>query len=298
MGLGHAGGRAAGGTVHFELNGRDISGAIQLQAAGRGYCFLRVPLKPLPATGVCKIKLSFDTAGTGNAYLGIFDWFGFVRPRTWPQRQPASVALNKGKPEYASCSLAIDARQKYIFTGTGSGLWVLWSLDPLEVIRPNVAVGAGVFHHADLSDDGTKLLTAGELGKYAATLWDVATGQPIHHYDFGASAPVDISPDSRRLLVSGGSSGDDSNAAIFDIDDVTGKNGVLLRKVPGEGACSRALRWMPDNQRVVVAHESRNGLVGLYDAKTGDLIREFAGHTGTVRAWKCPRTANGCCRRG
>ena len=40
---------------------------------------------------------------------------------------------------------------------------------------------------------------------------------------------------------------------------------------------------MPDNQRVVVAHESRNGLVGLYDAKTGDLIREFAGHTGTVR---------------
>jgi serine/threonine protein kinase len=273
---------AAGGTVHFELNGRDISGPIELQPAGRGWCFLRVPLKPLSATGICKIKLSFDTAGTGNAYLGVFDWFGFVRPRTWPQRQPASVVFNKGKPEYASCSLAIDARQKYIFTGTGGGLWVLWSLDPLEVIRPNVAIGAGVFHHADLSDDGTKVLTAGELGKYATTLWDVETGQAIHHYNFGGPLPVDISPDSRRLLVSGGIPGGNSSAAIFDIDDVTGKNGVLIPQHSGEGSSSKALRWLPDSQRVVVARDSQDGLVGLYDAKRGDLIREFVGHTGKV----------------
>nr|MDT0659005.1 Hsp70 family protein [Micromonospora sp. DSM 115978] len=117
------------------------------------------------------------------------------------------------------------------------------------------------------SPDGRSLAAAaGYLG--TLTLLDVATGRQLQVYTGGGGAPA-FSPDG-RLIASGG-------ATELHVWEVATARPVLSLQA---GGGLRLPVFNPDGTLLAAAGDDLK--VRLYDAGTGELVTEFAGHTDDV----------------
>ena len=133
------------------------------------------------------------------------------------------------------------------------------------------------------SPDGQLVATAG--GDHSARLWDTATGAEIRrfdgHQDFVRS--VVFSPDGHMLLTAS----DDQTARLWEA--ATGKE---IRRFEGHTNFVWVAAFSPDGRLIVTTsgNPTRFGpttdprTVRLWNARTGEEIRHFKGHTGWVHA--------------
>jgi WD40 repeat protein len=140
------------------------------------------------------------------------------------------------------------------------------------------------------SPDGRQALTGHDDG--SVYLWDLETGQEVRRLEAGPG-PINVlafAPDGRRILT-----GHYDGARLWHL-----QNGRLLRRLRAKG--SRVLGWGPavskaDRQRLpklgitAVAFSPRgrravtgdsDGLLFLWDSKTGRKLRSLVGHTARI----------------
>jgi WD40 repeat protein len=91
---------------------------------------------------------------------------------------------------------------------------------------------------------------------------------------------VEWSPDGSRFASGGGEP--DKDIYVWD---ATSLKKLSTLKYTGSGDATYLVKWSPDNSMIASTHFDRS--VWVYDAKTGDLIKEFSGHSDVVEsvAW-------------
>jgi WD40 repeat protein len=208
-----------------------------------------------------------------------------------------------------------------VFTPDGRGLLsagfdgrVILS-DPSTGKRLREYYNRGGFRSVAVSPDGKTVAAAGYQGSFR--VWDLATGKELAACDSGEAEVVAVafSPDGKRLASCG------MDGMIRTFDPVTGKpigawlaevrpeyprmrfspDGKVLASMDGgrpvvslwdpiTGAEVRrleraqmslsAIGFTPDSERLIAAYEGVGGL-GLWEVKTGKLLKDF-GHNGGV----------------
>eukprot|EP00252_Welwitschia_mirabilis_P001766 TRINITY_DN11709_c0_g1_i1.p1 TRINITY_DN11709_c0_g1~~TRINITY_DN11709_c0_g1_i1.p1 ORF type:complete len:327 (-),score=67.90 TRINITY_DN11709_c0_g1_i1:577-1557(-) len=135
----------------------------------------------------------------------------------------------------------------------------------------------------DVSRDSTRLITGS--ADTTAKLWDVQTGTQLYSFAFGSPArAVDFS-EGDKLCVMTTDPFMDSPSAIHvkRIEkDLTNQNQESILKITGiKGRINRAV-WGPLNMTIISAGE--DGIVRVWDAETGKLIKESDKETGHHKA--------------
>ena len=115
-------------------------------------------------------------------------------------------------------------------------------------------------------------------------IWDLTTGRQFRRFHYGTNQSEDVwdgavtfSADSRRVLVAY------SNGTVYEWDLETKQQrqvSVLGGKKWGLNEFPR-LAFSPDRRHLLTG--SRQGVVELWDLQSGERLRAFPGHTGTVR---------------
>lgn len=118
-------------------------------------------------------------------------------------------------------------------------------------------------------------------------LWDVATGQEIRRFDVGEGGHANpimglaVSADGTRVAAG------DTNGLIIVWDGVTGKE-ICRMKSPGDWVSG--LSFTPDGSALLSAlgkpstggNGASSTLMVMWNAQTGQKVREFVGHTNVV----------------
>jgi WD40 repeat protein len=132
------------------------------------------------------------------------------------------------------------------------------------------------------SPDGKRVLTVASP-ESVLILWDVATGAELRRF-VGHTKEVSsiaFSPDGRTLLTSSW----DKSVRLWDA-----ASGKEIRRLQGPKADAQEAIFSPDGRYILTRSRPRyaNGrnlnddAVNLWDANTGQIVRTFTGHTGTV----------------
>lgn len=123
---------------------------------------------------------------------------------------------------------------------------------------------AGAVNAISVSADGKLVATAGQDG--TARVWDGITGKLLHtfHEYFGRLASVSLSPDGKRLAA-----GDFDTLRVIDL-----ANGRVLWRAEDHRELFQ-VAYSPDGSTIAVG--GNNLRVHLYDAKTGQAIRNLDG---------------------
>jgi len=117
------------------------------------------------------------------------------------------------------------------------------------------------------SPDLKFLVTGNSCGQNPVTVWDIATGQPVRHFDPGESVTfVAMLPDGKRL-VCGTYHGP---LALYDL--TTGKD-LYAFYAYRDGIAQGVLS--ADGLQMLTFGFDGKGLLKLWDANTGNLIRQF-----------------------
>jgi WD40 repeat protein len=147
-------------------------------------------------------------------------------------------------------------------------LWDLSNPSP-ELVLPN---GDTVANDADLSPDGSLVVTAGQDG--VARLW--TSGGELAKELRGHQAKLNsvaFSPDGASVVTAS----DDGTARLWEVD--TGRS----RTLAGHRADVRSAGFSPDGTLVVTAG-GRDRTARIWDAPTGEQLRVLRGHSNIVIA--------------
>ena len=164
------------------------------------------------------------------------------------------------------------------------------SLRIVEVAR-YVSEPHGVVEQAIFSPDGRRVLSCGENG--SLWLWDRESGRLIRHFGGHRSQcaleAIAFSPDGRHVVSGGG----DRVVRIWDVE-----SGRPIRRLEGHGGYVRAVCYSPDGRLVASAGggvdlhtDGVDQAVHLWDAETGDELRQLDGSSG--RVWGLAYTPDG-----
>jgi WD40 repeat protein len=162
----------------------------------------------------------------------------------------------------------------------------IWDTETLA-LQGDLKGHTGAVYGVAYSPDGTTLATAGMDG--TVRFWDPATGSPRRVLRAHAKGVVSLafSPDGARLATVG-SEALGLNATVHPTAD-TAKlwdvaSGDEVRRLDvatsGSSPFGDAVAFSPDGRRLAVPRADRR--VALFDADTGRLIRDLAGHTAEV----------------
>jgi len=129
---------------------------------------------------------------------------------------------------------------------------------------------------ADLSNDGTTLVTAGQSGR--ERLWNLSTRQPVGPAFVSPTNSVDLSPDGRTVAAAG-----KGQVIIWDV----GTGAVLGGSFPGPGAeDDLAAAFTPDGRRLFIVSETGEAWVWDVDQTSwGQRACQIAGRSMTQAEW-------------
>jgi WD40 repeat protein len=128
-------------------------------------------------------------------------------------------------------------------------------------------------YSATFLPDGKTLLTIGH--SRGVTLWEVATGKPIHHID-NATAPLAVSPNG-KVLASGFCWRDPGVIRLWNL--AAGKE---VRRLRGHLGDVSSLAFSPDGK--VLASLGRDRTLRRWDIETGEELDPQVGHQAAVKA--------------
>jgi WD40 repeat protein len=131
-----------------------------------------------------------------------------------------------------------------------------------------------------LSDDGKTALSGSKDG--SLILWDVPTGTIIREFEY-PSAINSVALNGSQALTGS------ADGSVILWDTTTGKE---IRRFEGHHAPVRAVAFSPDGQTILSAggnvqvgpDRAIDNRIILWNATTGELIRQFEGHTAPVRS--------------
>ncbi len=135
-----------------------------------------------------------------------------------------------------------------------------------EVLR--WSQGYRFIHRIAVSPDGQSAWTAGD----DASHWDLDTGKRLEQIgtEFGAEEALP-SPDGKMLLLA---EPDSRGAKLYDVATLK-----PMRSLRGSPQSLAQAAWLPDGRLLTGGNDS---IARLWDARTGEMIREFRGHTSDV----------------
>ncbi len=182
----------------------------------------------------------------------------------------------------ASADVSPDGR--LVATGSWDHSAKIWDADTGQAVRKLEGGHTAHVNTVEFSPDGAQLLTASDDG--TAQLWDVESGKPTGVKLTGHSGRViaaTFSPDGTRILTVSG----DATARIWD------RTGNTIATLEGHkwavlcGQFSADLPTLDDEGRAGVGGQrvitgSKDGTAKIWDATTGKLLVELAGHTAAV----------------
>lgn len=151
--------------------------------------------------------------------------------------------------------------------GNGARLWDTAKRETLMSFLPHGAVAS-----VDFSPNGQQLITGS--WDTTAKVWDIATAKATRKLPLEHTGPINAtvySPNGEELLTVS----DDGTAIIWDAAKLEVKQRFGLG-----GERLRAGVWLPDGLRIAVA--GNDTLARIFDAKTGALVHELAGHDAPI----------------
>ncbi len=270
----------AGGVAHVEVDGIDVTGPIVIPNSPTGYLIRVRCTAPLP-TGRRRMRVCFDKpSGRGNC--GSWDWIGLVRPRAYPEVWPTELAAYDAPRGAGPMAVALDHSGERFAAGYTEGTLELWDVAALRPTRTWRSPAGGVFYRLQFTRDGTRLVSSADIAPYSFQLWDLASGAELAHWQGGGPSPFALAPDGTRVLLGTYVDGAQSHAAVFDIARPSDKPLVLFPKLAPDEGGHHAAQWFPDQARVVLASGHANP--GIFDARTGRLLRKLVAHGDRVGA--------------
>jgi hypothetical protein len=173
-------------------------------------------------------------------------------------------------------SLALSGDEQYVASAGYDNFVRVWNLAQYEEMRVLRGHGDAVLA-ADFSFDGKRVVTASR--DRTARIWDMLTGQELHKlaegHEFLASAAVFLG-DGQTFATAAV----DNRVCIWSIETQT-----QLLELSGTGRAAALAAAPPDeNGRVWLLTGGDQKNAQLWDAATGQRIRNFEGHAGEVTA--------------
>jgi WD40 repeat protein/serine/threonine protein kinase len=205
------------------------------------------------------------------------------RVRVWDVTTGRQEQVLSGHGSAANC-LAFSPDGQWLASGGADKSVQLWDATTWQRIR-SFPSHAGELRSVAFSPDSQRL-AAGDAGG-ALWVWEAATGQEILHlnvHDWEVRA-VAFSPDGAWLV----SSGADRIVKLWDA-----ATGQPLRDLPGHHCWVHSVAFSPDLSRYAsgegqsesatqLASASGAGEVILWDAATGQKVKEMRGHGNFVK---------------
>lgn len=174
-------------------------------------------------------------------------------------------------------SVAFSPDGQLLATGAQDGLR-LWNTRTGQLVQ-HFADAGWVAYGTAFSSDG-RYLVSGNLDG-TATLWDVAAGRAEQQFShpFGFQIyDAEFSPDGRSILTAGVVANSLEGSGMFVWDIQTGDKKL---QIDTGGTPINQATFSPDGQYIVGAI-GNEPVARMWDARTGNLVREFKGHSGWV----------------
>jgi WD40 repeat protein len=176
-------------------------------------------------------------------------------------KNAATIVLQFGHSGYIT-SVAFSPDGKYVLTGSSDYTARLWDTASGNEIRTFNSPPPVRIQSVSFSPTGKQMLTAGTDGK--TRLWDVASGKQIA--EFAGNTPA-FSPDGSQVLTCANRS-----TRLWDVAGVR-----VLRTFRGDRAVFSA-----DGNRVLTGGSAGNTPAELWDATTGNRVRNFYSLANTI----------------
>ncbi|RMG78879.1 MAG: hypothetical protein D6712_20580, partial [Chloroflexi bacterium] len=213
--------------------------------------------------GVNALAISPDRS---VAISGAFDTF----VRVWDVNSVLEVDRLIGPAGVNIVSFSPDGR--ILAAGYDDNTIVLWDMRTHRPIK-TLEGHNGHVNELDFTSDGALLVSGDDEG--SVFLWDVATGELLWQKDMlvsGAVGGLDFSFDDSQLLVGGG--------AFVHLLDI---NGESIAAFEYAGRVVSAI-FHPDGTKFAVGLLRADNNLLLADAQTGEVLRQYDGHTDGVLA--------------
>lgn len=172
---------------------------------------------------------------------------------------------------------------KTVVTASDDGSARIWDLGCPPAL-PDMLGHAGAVSPARFSADGLRVATASEDG--TARIWNGITGDELAVLRGHRSwvYPVDLSPDGRHAVTASW----DGTVRLWDVDSGAERHRLVSYDPSERARIGPPLEkpvvfhaaFSPDGSQVATA--SWDGVVRLFDATTGALVRTFHGHDAAV----------------
>ncbi len=178
---------------------------------------------------------------------------------------------------------------KYVVTASTDNSARIWDATTGLIVR--VLTGhTGAVYSAAFNSDGRQIITAS--GDHSARIWDAGTGQEVlqisgHTNEVNSAA---FSPDGTQIVTAGA----DGTARLWDV-----KSGQEVRQLTQPSGCVAMVNsypcrfltaaYSPNGKLIAASVEDEDidisnghGWVGIWDARSGHIVRQLSGHSGLV----------------
>jgi WD40 repeat protein/class 3 adenylate cyclase len=184
--------------------------------------------------------------------------------------------------------LALEAMEHYPYTSQAAGALALGVeefraarlLDSSKYVAGNIMV-------ATWSPDGKRIAGGSHASPNSIVIWDAATGRVLLSIDAHGNPCTESynllhdlawSPEGDRLAAIAQDSASREACGTVVLNTASGE--TILTLVEYESA-ARSLDWSSDGAHILTGHE--DGVIRLWDARTGAEHLTLTGHTGMVR---------------